>query len=80
MRTRVLEEPEDDMCEPAWSEPLELTGAAVEGQASRNSSTPTSKINPTTLMRPKKVDQIPRFLALKLTRETMSNKDLDKHL
>ena len=30
----LLEEPEDEMCEPAWSEPLELTGVGEEGQAS----------------------------------------------
>ena len=33
-----LEQPEDVMCEPAWSEPLELTGVAEEGQACSTST------------------------------------------
>ena len=74
----LLAEPEDEMCEPAWSEPLELMAVAEEGQASSSSSTPASEIDPATLVPPTRVGQMSRFLALRLAYGTASKKDLDK--
>ena len=76
----LLEEPEDEMCEPAWSEPLELSGVGLEGQASSSSSTPACEIDPATLVPPTSVGQMSRFFALRLANGTASKKDLDKHL
>ena len=76
----LLEEPEDEMCEPAWSEPLELTGVGEEGQASSSSSTPASEIDPATLVPPTSVGQMSRFFSLRLANGTASKKNLGKHL
>ena len=59
-----LAEPEDEMCEPPWSEPLELTGVEQEGQGSSSSSTPASEIDPATLVPPTSAGQMSRFFAL----------------
>ena len=72
-----LEKPEDEMCEPAWPEPLELTGV---GKASSTSSTPASEIDPATLVPSTSVGQMSRFFALRLANGTASKKSLDKHL
>ena len=48
----LLEEPEDEMRETAWSEPLELKGVAEEGQVSSSSRTPPSEVDPATTFVP----------------------------
>ena len=72
-----LDEPEDEMCEPTWPEPLELTGV---GKASSTSSTPASEIDPATLLPSTSVGQMSRFFALRLATVTASKEVLGQAL
>ena len=76
----LFEEPEDELSEPARSEPLELMGVAKDGQASSSSSTPASDIDQATLVPPASVGQMSRFFTLRLAHGTASKEELDKHL
>ena len=62
----MLGEAEEEMCEPAWTEPLELIGVDELGQPSSSSSDPNPEIDPATSVPPTRAGQISRFLALRL--------------
>ena len=73
----MLGEAEEEMCEPAWTQPLELIGVSWGKPAAARAIEPL-EIDPATVVPSTRAGQISRFLPLRLAIGTASKKDLDK--
>ena len=75
----MLVEQDEEVLEPAWEEPLEITCVLPSrGAAGSSSSSAPAVIDPATVVPPSRGVQISRVLALRLVTGTATHRDLVK--